>query len=233
MKQERSVVIIPVLYVVLLVGVNILGAALLLSGLIDMTDPDLQLIRLGSITNLFFYGSLFLLFIVLFLPAWKRTILHFFRNLTKQGIVIAIGIAGMFAAMRILGSLYLILGIEEQAENQAILEAQLHGPIFDRVTLVVFAVLLAPFVEEMMFRLAGFRLIKKLKWMPSWGVIAVTAIIFGSIHVIGDNYIQVIYYAGLGVVLGTIYHFSNNILAPIAVHMAFNLFVTITMFIGI
>jgi membrane protease YdiL (CAAX protease family) len=231
MKQERSVVLIPVLYLVIIVAVNILGVFLYSS--FNIADEELRFIRLGSITNLLFYGSLFVLYIVLFLPAWKRTIIHFFRNKTKQGVVIALGTAGMFAAIMILGSVYLFLGIEDQAENQAILEAQLNGPMFDRVVLVVFAVLLAPFVEEMMFRLAGFRLLKQLKWLPTWGVIALTAIIFGSIHVLGDNYIQVIYYAGLGVVLGTIYHYSNNIIAPIVVHMVFNLFVTITMFVSL
>lgn len=230
MKQERSVVLIPVLYLVIIVAVNILGV--LLYSFLPIADEELRFIRLGSITNLLFYGSLFVLYILLFLPAWKRTVTHFFKNWMTQGIAIAAGIAAMFAAMIVLGSIYLLLGIEDQAENQAILEAQLNGPLFDRATLVLFAVLFAPFVEEMMFRLAGFRLLQKVTWIPPWGVIALTAIIFGSIHVLGDNPIQVIYYAGLGVVLGTIYHYSKNIIAPIAVHMVFNLFVTITMFLS-
>lgn len=231
MKQERSVVLIPVLYVVIILLVNVIGVVLYGSLAID--DEDLKFIRLGSITNLAFYGSLFVLYIGLFLPAWHRTISHFFQTKTKQGMVIAIGVAGMFAAMMVLGSIYLFLGIDEQAENQAILEMQLNGPLFDRIALIVFAVLFAPFVEEMMFRLAGFRLLKKIKGLPSWGVIVLTALLFGSIHVLGDDFIQVIYYAGLGLVLGTIYHYSNNILAPIAVHMVFNLFVTVTMFLSL
>jgi membrane protease YdiL (CAAX protease family) len=126
-----------------------------------------------------------------------------------------------------------VLGINNDPVNQQILESQLNGPFFDRASLAIFAVLLAPLVEEMVFRLAGFRLLGKIEGLPIAVTIAITSLLFGLIHVLSDDIVQILYYAGLGVVLGLVYHKSKNILVPIGVHMLFNLFVVITMFAGL
>ena len=135
--------------------------------------------------------------------------------------------------MIIVGYLYTLLGITETPENQELLDMQLNGTLFDQISLVVFAGFLAPLVEESLFRLSGFYYLKKVSWLPQWGVIAITSILFGLIHVLGDDIVQIIYYAALGVVLGTLYYKSKNILVPITVHMLFNIFITIMMFIGL
>jgi len=231
MKPQRSIVLIPLLYVIVIIFVNLISFPLY--EMLDIEDDTLRLVRLGSITNLLFYLSLTILYIVLFLPAWKRTFAHFKKHLANTTAIIVLGVIGMFVMMIAMGILYSIIGVVEQPENQVILEMQLTGPMFDRIGLVLFAVLLAPFVEEVMFRLAAFRLLKHIPGIPIWIVILLSSLLFGSIHVLGDDWIQILYYAGLGIILGFIYHKSNNIIAPIAVHMVFNAFVTITMFIGI
>lgn len=229
--KPRSIVWIPGLYAVIILVVNVL--AVVVYDRIDIADPDLRMIRLGSITNLMFYGSLFVLYIVLFVPAWRRTIEHFRTHKARMIQMAALGIAGMFAATFLLGSLYLWLGIDNDPVNQQILEMQLSGPFFDRASLAIFAVLFAPLVEEMVFRLATFRLLVRIPGMPVAGTIAISSLLFGLIHVLSDDLVQILYYAGLGVILGLVYHKSKNILVPIAVHLVFNLFVVITMFAGV
>ena len=146
MNKPRSVLWIPLLYIGILILTNILGIAIYEA--IDIADEDLRFIRFGSISNLLFYGSLFILYIVLFIPAWKITLTKFKDKIGNMTLYILAGTGAMFATMIAMGYVYLILNIEEQAENQALLEAQLSGPMFDQIMLIVFAVLLAPFVEE-------------------------------------------------------------------------------------
>lgn len=228
MKTQRSVALIPLLYVVIILLVNVLAVAL--DQTLAIEDETMRMIRIGSIVNLFFYVTLFVLYIVLFLPPWKRTLRHFVTHLPKMTTSIVIGIISMLGTMFVMGYIYLILGVNEEPVNQVILEMQLTGPMFDRISLVLFAVVFAPFVEEMMFRLAGFQLLKRIPGIPMWGVIVITSLLFGMIHVLGDDIVQIVYYAGLGIVLGTVYYKSNNIIVPIVVHMIFNIFVTISMF---
>jgi len=231
MENRKPEFWIPVLYLVVIILMNVLAVAL--DEMITIADPLMKSIRVGSIINIGFYGSLFTLYIILFIPAWKQTFIHFKQHSSRQFTIIGIGLVAMFGSMILMGLIYTFIGVTTSPENQALLEAQLSGPLFEKVTLVIFAVFLAPVVEESLFRLAGFRIFKKIHWMPIWGVILITSLLFGGIHVLGDNPIQILYYASLGIILGFIYHKSNNILAPIAVHMLFNGFVTVTMFMGL
>lgn len=231
MQKRKPEFLIPILYLVIIIFMNILVIAL--QEIIDISDPIQKDIRIGSIVNLGFYGSLFVLYIVLFIPAWKKTFADFRARKQTLLAIIAVGLFTMFSSMFIVGFLYTMIGVTSTPDNQIYLEAQLNGPLFDKVTLVLFAVIFAPVVEESLFRLAGFRLFKKIHNIPIWAVILITSLFFGAIHVLGDNPIQIIYYAALGIILGVIYHKSNNIIAPIVVHMLFNGFVTLTMFIGL
>lgn len=231
MTKPRTIWWIPLLYIGILFLTNIIGV--ILYDYIDIADPDMKLIRFGSISNLLFYGSLFILYIVLFVPAWKTTLSKFKHRFPQMVVYILAGAAAMFVTMVAMGYIYFFIGVDDQAQNQALLELQLNGPLLDRAALILFAVLLAPFVEEMMFRLAGFRIFKRYPNIPKWAVILITSILFGLIHVLGDNLIQIVYYAGLGIILGIIYDKSKNIMVPIVVHMIFNGFVTALMFIGI
>jgi membrane protease YdiL (CAAX protease family) len=99
-------------------------------------------------------------------------------------------------------------------------------------TIFMFAVFLAPLVEEMVFRMAAFQLFFHIEGIKPWKVIMLSSLAFGLIHVIGTfDFVQLPYYAGLGAVLGFFYYRSKNIAVPIVIHMLLNALVTITMFI--
>ncbi|MCF7926128.1 MAG: CPBP family intramembrane metalloprotease [Candidatus Izimaplasma sp.] len=189
-----------------------------------------NLIKLSTYTNLFFYGSLFLLFISLFFFFWKREFFRFFQSFKYQIKVSIIGIFGLIVVGLSTSQIMMWLGVTDQAANQALLEQSLGGSVFDKVLLVVFVVLLAPVVEEFIFRKVGFDIVSHFN-SPSLTIL-LTSLAFGGIHVFTGDYIYIIVYGGLGLGLGLVYYYSKNLYTAIIVHMAWNLIGTLIMFLA-
>lgn len=137
------------------------------------------------------------------------------------------------------GYLYLILGnvlsmyasefigtligiVPSEAVNQMTIIRSLEGP--GAIFMFLSAVLMGPIIEELIFRKSIFGLIKNNKL-----ALVVSAVIFGSIHLIGESSIlnalvNGISYYVMGFIFGYIYLKNNkNIIAPIAVHILSNL----------
>lgn len=110
---------------------------------------------------------------------------------------------------------YLRGGEVEVAQNQYIIEGMMDSyPLIMAVTVVFFA----PFIEEVVFRLAMMNLIK---W-PVAGILA-SSFIFGLMHVIGDDFLNILPYMAMGIPLGLSYHRTKNIWYPIGIHFLQNL----------
>ncbi|MCF7925642.1 MAG: CPBP family intramembrane metalloprotease [Candidatus Izimaplasma sp.] len=200
----------------------------------DINDTT-YLIRLNSVSNLFYYGGMLLLFVGLFFSYWKNEWVKFIENKTQVFLFIVIGFGAMIGASTIAGLIMYGLDVTEESINQAQLQMLLtEGTRFDQIALVIFAVILAPPVEELVFRKASFELLERFNLHNPIVLIIFTGVIFGFIHVASDDFLQIISYALLGVVLGGLYFYSDRkIIIPIIVHMGFNLMVTITMFVGL
>lgn len=89
------------------------------------------------------------------------------------------------------------------------------------VASVVLVVVLAPVLEEMLFRgliLRGF-----LAWYPRWQAILASALLFGAAHL---NLYQFVVCALGGVLLGWLYERTRSLIPCIALHAAYNAAVT-------
>lgn len=90
----------------------------------------------------------------------------------------------------------------------------------DQVALAVFfttASIAAPFFEEVIFR--GFLLSSLTRYIPVWGAILVSSLIFSVAHL---SLAEVLPLTTLGIVLGVVYTRSRNLLAPILLHSLWN-----------
>ena len=196
---SKNVVIIYIGMYLLLI---ILQIVLFLTANIDW-DNEQTTVRVNSIMNLAFYGIMFLLYIGLFTNFWKKVVIQFKQNKKYYLKLIGLGFVALVAVSAFIGLGYELLGINETSDNQASLDALLNGGWFDKFSLVIFAVFLAPLVEEMVFRMATFNFLFRSKDIKPWVVIAISSVLFGLIHVIGTfDFIQIFYYAGLGLILG-------------------------------
>jgi membrane protease YdiL (CAAX protease family) len=87
-------------------------------------------------------------------------------------------------------------------------------------------VLMAPIVEEILYRGILFRAFKKEGVKSVW-VILMSGLIFGIIHL---NFVQSTYAAVLGVIMALAYYWTKNILVPIIMHFGNNLLAVILTF---
>jgi len=203
----------------------------------------------SSITNLLLYVSLFILFFLIFKDYLKKQFINFKANKNHFFLLILIGFVVMMLASFGSSIILEFLGITETSANQESLNMLLEGTLFDKISLFIFAVLLVPLIEELVFRKAilelfyikvretdNLKVIKVKKIISAIFAIIVSSLIFGFIHIMSfetEQLLQIIYYAGLGAVLGTAYLASNkNILVPILMHFSLNLMVTAIQLLG-
>lgn len=229
-KQGINIVVI---YIVVWIAVLILQVILSIpyidnQGVLVMTDA--QELRLISITNLALYASLSLIFVIVLRTYLKEQLKYTRDNYHDSIKIILLGLSGLFAAVFATSLIMQLIGVTENSNNQEVLNSLATAANFDKISLVVFTVFFAPFVEEIVFRRAVFGFLEKVS-IPL--AIIVSGLLFGFIHVLSGDYVQLIIYGALGITLAYTYYRSNkNIVTVIAIHMIYNLVVTIAMFVS-
>lgn len=218
------------IYLLMYVALVLLQVILIAFTNINFQDKQINT-RVSSIINLSFYVLMVILYISLFTGFWKKVGIQFKQNFNEYLKLIIIGFISLVVVSAFVSISYQALGLTDQSDNQAALEALLAGGLFDKLSLIIFAVFLAPLVEEMVFRMATFQILNRYTSLNHWLIIILSSLAFGLIHVVSTlDFVQLPYYAGLGLLLGFFYYKSKNILVPITIHMLLNAFVTITMF---
>jgi len=249
-SNKRSLAIILAYVIVFfLAGTFVAYLVLLLYALINHVDPkalydsegnlagDAQLF-VGSMTNFSVY-LVGLVIILLLAKPYLLQDLESSRNNTKKFFVfIGQGILIYYVGNVIGNILTELLGITGDSENQKTIVALLQSKYVAIVLLTT--VILAPLIEEIVFRKAFFDLLSKKTKMNSITIIVVSGISFAMIHFVMaildillseqglgallSELIYIIPYFISGLVLGYIYEKSErNILVPITIHMLNNI----------
>lgn len=121
------------------------------------------------------------------------------------------------------------LGISTDAENQAGIEALIYSRL--GYLIIVTTAVLAPFVEELIFRKLTFNILEKSFSIPSAIVVIISAGFFAVLH---DYTILFFLYFPLALVLSASYSVhKNNIFVPMSVHFLNNIFSLIGVFLMI
>ncbi len=114
-----------------------------------------------------------------------------------------------------------------QGGSNPLLSLALSGQ--DQVALAIFfftAAIAAPFFEEFLFR--GFLLPSLTRYLPVWGAIVVSSLLFAVAHL---SLSEILPLTTLGIVLGVVYTRSRNLLAPMLVHSLWNSGTLLSLFI--
>jgi uncharacterized protein len=88
------------------------------------------------------------------------------------------------------------------------------------------AAVAAPLFEEFLFR--GFLLPSLTRYVPTWGAIGISGLLFGVAHL---SLSEIIPLTTLGVILGTVYVRTRNLLAPMLLHSLWNSSTLVSLFI--
>ena len=101
-----------------------------------------------------------------------------------------------------------------QGGSNPILQIILEGK--SSIALLLFfltAAVAAPLFEEFLFR--GFLLPSLTRYLPTWGAIGVSALVFGVAHL---SLSEIVPLTTLGIILGIVYVRTRNLLAPMLLH---------------
>ena len=192
-------------------------------------ENEVFVITLNTSLNFLVYMIIALLFFVLFKRLFRYDWIITKEHLSETVKYILIGFGLMIVFSVVNTIIYQFLDITETSENQAVINTMFtNGRIIDWVLLALFTVLLAPIVEEFIFRKAI------MAFFQSTPIIAIifSGFAFGFIHVTSGDYIQIISYMSLGIVLASFYYVSKyNIFVPIVIHMIYNGFLVSAMLI--
>ena len=238
MLKNRMNLSIVLIYGAIMIFITILQV-ILLSVFPEILANDSLFTTFNSISNLVLYSLIFMFFIIVFKKYLKDQLLDLWKNRFRVINILVIGFLMMVAASILSSMILEALDVTETSDNQEALNMLVNGSLFDKISLFVFAVLLAPFVEEIVFRKAvlnifhfkynadGSKKAKIKKVIFASIAILISSLVFGLIHVTSGDFVQIIYYAFLGIILGLLYLVSNkNIYVPIIVHLLINLMVT-------
>lgn len=123
-----------------------------------------------------------------------------------------------------------IVGLEIAANEQSIRDLIKSSPFIS----CAFVCFIAPVLEELVFRLSFYKILKKYPII----FIALSGLIFGSMHLIGSaqslvEWIYIIPYGAPGCILAYTFYKSDNICVPISLHMINNTFSYIIQLISI
>jgi uncharacterized protein len=105
-----------------------------------------------------------------------------------------------------------------QGGSNPILQIVLQGR--DSIALWLFfltAAVAAPLFEEFLFR--GFLLPSLTRYLPTWGAICLSGLLFGVAHL---SLSEILPLTSLGIILGIVYARTRNLLAPMLLHSLWN-----------
>ncbi|MFB6102072.1 MAG: lysostaphin resistance A-like protein [Haloplanus sp.] len=141
----------------------------------------------------------------------------------REVALIGLGVIALLIAQLVIARLLTILGVQV-AQNQVVVTGQ-QDPRYFLYMIPVAILLVGPF-EELVFR-GGVQGILRRTWGPSVAIV-LSSVLFGLVHWValtgggGARVPYVTVAAALGLVLGSLYERSRNLLVPAVVHGLYN-----------
>lgn len=180
---------------------------------------------LGITDELFFMFSIYLVTAAI-LVALARDLFRAERNLKMIDLMKAVGIGiGLLLLVNIVfgGLISLLFSLQTSANEEGLSQVQNLNPAMYLVTVAI----LAPLVEEIVFRGVIFRVVRARSTFLIAAI--VSGVAFGFLHVFDSlftgNYIDLVYvilYGAMGVVFAKAYEDTGSIYACVILHGAYN-----------
>jgi membrane protease YdiL (CAAX protease family) len=206
-----------------LAGVAALAYALAMDGgarppLVVMQDLSafaLPMIWALVITEIFLLGLLWL-----YLRKGDRLSTVYLDRWSKMSLILTVGIAailiGAGLAFNWAYGEYIVPNIEVQAELRRLFAA-IPDTLPNSILLFVTIAVVAPLLEEILFR--GLLQNSLSKRLPVWAAIALSALIFGAMHM---DFYAMPPLVLMGAIFGVIYHLTGSLRVTIVLHMINN-----------
>ena len=183
-------------------------------------EGDLYYQILG-LTQFMYQIPIVLFFIYVLRKDLKEDFIDFRLEKKRNLSIILIGVVSILVLTILINVVYTLLGIEDTSDNQEIIESSLIGS--SGIFMAISVVILAPFVEEMLFRKCLCDTFKYKFNVPDIVTIILSALVFSLMHITDlSNLIFIFQYVPLALIIVLSYYFSKNIYVPIAIHFINN-----------
>lgn len=139
------------------------------------------------------------------------------RHAVRLGLLTAVAVLPVALGLNKLSQMAIELFVPEATPQPTLQVLQIAVSLPRRICFAFSAIVLAPLVEELLFRGIAYRVIRD-RGYPRLAL-AVSAVLFGLIHVNLMTFLPLTLFA---VVLGVLYERTGTLLAPIAAHALFN-----------
>ena len=178
----------------------------------------------SSLQNAIYYYTLFAVTILIFHGFIGRTTRNFFNNLGNACKAVVVGLIGLYGLNELVYRLTRVLVNNRTNLNDTTISAQIHDA--PRVTLLI-VILLAPFVEEVLFRGLVFGNLKSKSRLAAY---LVSCLLFALLHVWQFAVVRqdITYFALMvqylvpGLVLAWAYDHTGTLWSSIFLHAAAN-----------
>lgn len=227
MKKKDIIYLIKLFVIIFLFfNINLLIIPVLnLFGIDSLLYDGADIAYLNALDELVLFGVVYLLYHKDFKRDFNNFKLNSKNNFSRICYYFAMCLAIKIGFSFLTGVLSMIFGVEiGSSENQNIINSITNSAPF---IMLISTSLLAPFVEEGIFRL-GFKRVFKEKYT----FIIISGLVFGLMHIFPTDLpfyvalIQSIVYVAMGIYLAYIYDQSDNIWISIIIH-ALNNFISI------
>lgn len=182
----------------------------------------------GTINLSQFLGNLLLLIplIILLAKAIFRDLKIFKSELWHNIAVVIFGFALMFFGQSFLARVYQYFDIYDTSDNQALINFALQSDT--KIFIIFSVVVLAPLLEELVFRKLFFGFLEEKLKFPRILVLFLSAALFASLHALDIFFFQ---YFFMALILAGSYVLSKkNIIIPIGIHFLNNAMILLYVF---
>ena len=207
---------------------DVLGS--LLAKLLLLMFPSIDKILATAIMQYVVYVPILIACIFLLKGEIKESI-----NVAKESKyqkflgIIGIGLISAYGLNVIGGLISSAISSATNSENENAIREMFQSSY--GVLIILLVCVIAPIVEEIIYRGAIQRGLEKLKIHPMVALI-ISSLIFGFIHVLSaGDYPQVFAYIFMGFVLGYVYQKTKSLVSSIAIHMLINTISTSLQFV--
>lgn len=165
------------------------------------------------------------IFAILFANLIKSDFLSFKKQWIKNIIIIIVGFALLYGASILLNYIYSLFGFKEDdtSANQEMIIKILHSS--GRVYMIIYSLILAPILEEIVFRKLLYKALKENTKLPVWAIVLIISIVFAFIHV--SDFESLVYfpqYFVLAIIITGSYAISKeNLFVSTGLHFLNNL----------
>lgn len=173
-----------------------------------------------------------IVFVISLAIIYKKDLKIYLEDFKKNGIShMKVGFNYWLVGLSVMIVSNIIIGLFSPLSLPENEQAVRHALDQNAIYMAISAVLIAPVIEETLFKKTLFDMINNKKFF-----VIISGIIFGAFHIIGSaeslySWLYIIPYASLGIAFSYTFVKTNNILTPIIMHSFHNLIAILRRFL--